>query len=144
MSTPVDPKGTSSQSKQPKSRKFRFGKYKLTDKLAAKLAAKSSAISASEKDTATLTNQDRFESWQQKIVSKYWRFAISALCTTVAASAVGLNLGLVNLWERQVQSLFFELRGPVTAPDNIVILTIDAESLSQGQHYLAEDGRAHV
>ncbi|MEM6596567.1 MAG: serine/threonine-protein kinase [Cyanobacteria bacterium P01_C01_bin.69] len=74
-------------------------------------------------------------------MSKYWRFAISALCTTVAASAVGLNLGLVNLWERQVQSLFFELRGPVTAPDNIVILTIDAESLSQGQHYLADPER---
>lgn len=92
-------------------------------------------------DTATLTHKDRFEAWQQKAVSRYWRFAISVVCTTIAASAVGLNLGLVNLSERQVQSLFFELRGPVTAPDNVVILAIDAESLAQGQHYLADPDR---
>ncbi len=96
---------------------------------------------SSADDTKTLTNKDRLESWQQKVVSKYWRFAVSALCTTVAASAVGLNLGLTNLWERQSQSLFFELRGPVAAPDNVVILAIDAESLSQGQHYLADPDR---
>ncbi|MGD1864055.1 MAG: CHASE2 domain-containing protein [Phormidesmis sp.] len=92
-------------------------------------------------DTATLTPKDRFEAWQQKAVSKYWRLAISALCTTVAATAVGLDLGLVNLGERQVQSLFFELRGPVTAPDEVVILAIDAESLGQGKHYLADPER---
>lgn len=85
--------------------------------------------------TETLTTKDKVSSWQQQLVAKHWRFAISAVCTAVAASAVGLNLGIVNLLERQVQSLFFELRGPVSAPENIVILAIDQGSLSQGQHY---------
>ncbi|MEO0516815.1 MAG: serine/threonine-protein kinase [Cyanobacteria bacterium P01_A01_bin.116] len=91
--------------------------------------------------TATLTTKDRFTTWQQQTVYRHWRFAISAVCTAVAAGAVGLNLGIVNLWERQVQSLFFELRGPVATPDNIVILTIDEDSLSQGQYYSADPER---
>ncbi|MGC1217178.1 MAG: serine/threonine-protein kinase [Phormidesmis sp.] len=91
--------------------------------------------------TATLTPKDRLATWQQRLVEKHWRFAISAVCTTIAAGAVGLNLGLVNLWERQVQSLFFELRGPIAAPEDIVILTIDEESFDQGQYYSEDPER---
>ncbi|MEL6553221.1 MAG: serine/threonine-protein kinase [Cyanobacteria bacterium J06621_11] len=91
--------------------------------------------------TATLTTKDKFSTWQQQLTAKYWRFAISAVTATVAASAVGLNLGIVNLLERQVQSLFFELRGPVEAPKNIVILAIDEDSLDQGQHYRDDPDR---
>jgi len=104
-------------------------------------AARASGSASAGDDTVTLTPKDRFEAWQQKARAKYWRFAVSAICTTIAASAVGLNLGLVNLFERQVQSTFFELRGPVTAPDDVVILAIDAESLGQGKHYLADPDR---
>ncbi len=85
--------------------------------------------------TATLTTKDRFTAWQQNTASKHWRFAISAACAGIAASAVGLNLGIVELWDRQVQSAFFQLRGPVEAPSDIVILAIDDESLSQGPLY---------
>ncbi|PZO48531.1 MAG: protein kinase, partial [Phormidesmis priestleyi] len=46
-----------------------------------------------------------------------------------------------NLWERDVQSLFFELRGPLKPPEDIVILAIDAESLAQGQYYLEDPER---
>lgn len=94
-----------------------------------------------EDATATLTTKDRFTSWHQNAIAKHWRFAISAACTAVAASAVGLNLGIVNLWERQVQGLFFELRGPVAPSEDIVILAIDEESLSQGQYYLEDPER---
>ncbi|MEO1622285.1 MAG: serine/threonine-protein kinase [Cyanobacteria bacterium J06632_3] len=94
--------------------------------------------------TITLTTKHRIAAWQQQVISKHWRLAISAACTTVAAGAVWLNLGIVNLWERQVQSLFFEVRGPVDAPENIVILAIDDESLSQGQHYREEPERYEV
>ena len=85
--------------------------------------------------TATLTTKDRLTSWQQSTTSKHWRLAISAACVAIAAGAVGANLGIVDLWERQVQSAFFQLRGPVAAPDDIIILAIDNESLSQGQIY---------
>lgn len=90
---------------------------------------------SSDQSTAVLTVQDRLVAWPQQIVAKHWRLATSALFTAIAAGAVGLNLGIVDLLERQTQSWFFELRGPVEAPKDIVILAIDKESLSQGQHY---------
>ncbi|MEL6161019.1 MAG: serine/threonine-protein kinase [Cyanobacteria bacterium J06623_5] len=86
-------------------------------------------------DTLTLTAKDRLSTWQRRALLKHWRAVVSATCTIVAAGAVALELGIVNLWERQVQSLFFEIRGPVEAPGDIVILAIDEESLSQGQYY---------
>lgn len=85
--------------------------------------------------TATLTTKDRLTAWQQNTTSKHWRLAISTVCVTIAAGAVAASLGIVNLWERQVQSTFFQLRGPVEAPTDIIILAIDNESLSQGQIY---------
>lgn len=85
--------------------------------------------------TATLTTKDRLTSWQQNTTSKHWRFAISAACAAIAAGAVGLNIPLVDLWERQAQALFFELRGAVEAPKDIIILTIDEDSFTQGKIY---------
>ena len=91
--------------------------------------------------TATLTTKDRLTAWQQNTTSKHWRFAISAACAAIAAGAVGFNIPLVDLWERQAQSLFFELRGPLEAPDDIVILTIDEDSLNQGQFFRQDPER---
>lgn len=96
---------------------------------------------SADRPTATLTIQDRLIGWPQRLTEKHWRLGASALLTVIAAGAVGLNLGIVNLWERQVQSLFFELRGPVEPPEDIVILAIDKESLSQGQHYRVDPER---
>ncbi len=97
---------------------------------------------SSAKDaTAALSAQDRLMAWQRQAIAKHWRFALSAACTAIAAGAVGLNLGIVDLWERQVQSLFFELRGPVAPPTDIVILAIDQDSLSQGQYYSGDPAR---
>ncbi|NER94811.1 MAG: CHASE2 domain-containing protein [Symploca sp. SIO1B1] len=50
----------------------------------------------------------------------------------------GLNLGIVQQWERQAQVLFFRLRGPVNPPEDIVILEIDQNSLVQGEFYQAD------
>ena len=91
--------------------------------------------------TAVLTTKDRLATWQHSVAVKHWRFALSGLVTAIAAGAVGLNIGLVSLWERQTQSLYFELRGPVTAPENVVILAIDEDSLSQGQYYSEDPER---
>ena len=55
--------------------------------------------------------------------------------------ATALNPGPVQSIERQVQTFFWELRGPVSPPADVVILAIDDESLSQGQHYLDEPER---
>jgi len=53
----------------------------------------------------------------------------------VAALATSDNLRGIQLLESQAQSLFFELRGPVAPPDNIVIVAIDEPSLSQAKEF---------
>ncbi|PZO17576.1 MAG: protein kinase [Leptolyngbya foveolarum] len=98
-------------------------------------SSRASGREAGDDVTATLTTKDRFTTWQQNTTSRHWRFAISAACVGIAASAVGLSLGIVDLWDRQVQNAFFQLRGPVEAPSDIVILAIDDESLDQGPLY---------
>ena len=102
---------------------------------------KSAKAQSLEAVTATLTTKDRLNSWQHSVITKHWRFALSGMVAAIAASAVGLNMGLVSLVERQVQSLFFELRGPVSAPENIVILEIDDDSLAQGKNYSEDPER---
>lgn len=102
---------------------------------------KSAKAQSLEDVTATLTTRDRLTFWQRSLVAKHWRLALSGLVTAIAAGAVGLNIGVVNLLERQVQSLFFELRGPVEAPENIVILAIDEDSLTQGEYYSEDPER---
>lgn len=73
-----------------------------------------------------------------------WRLArlghiLTGVWAVVAALATGNNVGLVQLIESQAQSLFFELRGAVAPPDNIVILTIDEQSLSVAEQFYQTD-----
>jgi len=60
---------------------------------------------------------------------------LTGACGLVAAMAVGVNVPLTNLWETQTRTLFFELRGKVEPPKDIVILAIDELSLSQPSQY---------
>jgi CHASE2 domain-containing sensor protein/serine/threonine protein kinase len=61
---------------------------------------------------------------------------LTGACALAAAIATAANTNLVRLMEYQAQMLFFELRGPLEAPENIVILAIDNESLKQADTYL--------
>ncbi|MEA5467137.1 CHASE2 domain-containing protein [Leptothoe sp. PORK10 BA2] len=90
--------------------------------------------------TATLTSQDRL---RKKLVptinlAHRWRACFHGFLIGTTALATGFNLSFIRALELQGQSLMWELRGPMVAPDDIVILAIDEESLSQGQHYLAQ------
>lgn len=53
----------------------------------------------------------------------------------LAAIATMNQSSMVQLLERQLQTLFFELRGPVKPPDDIVILAMDQASLTQGKQF---------
>ncbi|HEY9698135.1 MAG TPA: serine/threonine-protein kinase [Trichocoleus sp.] len=95
------------------------------NKNSSSLAAKANS-SAQRGTTAADRRWFKRGDWGRRLVGVW---AISA------AAATALNLGLVQLLERQGQTLFFDVRGTVTPPSNIVILAIDESSLSQGEFY---------
>ncbi len=64
--------------------------------------------------------------------------AIAAALLTTSQSS------LTQLLERQVQTLFFELRGPVAPPQDVVILTIDEDSLAQGMKVYPIDPKKYA
>ncbi|WP_088889445.1 serine/threonine-protein kinase [Leptolyngbya ohadii] len=70
-----------------------------------------------------------------------WGRGLVGVWALAAATATALNLGVVQFLERQVQTLFFEMRGAVTPPREIVILAIDESSLTQGEFFRSDPGR---
>jgi CHASE2 domain-containing sensor protein len=85
----------------------------------------SNAITATQ--SKTQQHQRRFR-WP-------WQVLLTGGCLAVSTLITGINSPFLEQWERQVQTLFFEYRGPQPAPDVIVILAIDDESLAQAEHY---------
>lgn len=67
-----------------------------------------------------------------------WQALLAGGCLSFAALATGINSPFLQQWERELQTLFFELRGPRAAPEDVVILAIDDESLSQAEHYQSD------
>ncbi|MBE9029797.1 CHASE2 domain-containing protein [filamentous cyanobacterium LEGE 11480] len=67
---------------------------------------------------------------------------LQVLVLGLGAIAAGLGTAMQPRWiqglEYRVQSGFFETRGPVAPPDNIVILAIDDASLGQGANYQSD------
>ena len=65
-----------------------------------------------------------------------------ALLWGLLAAGVALgNMPLVQLFERQAQTLLFQVRGPVKSPEEIVIVAIDESSLEQGSFYSVDPDR---
>ncbi|MBE9052342.1 CHASE2 domain-containing protein [Nostocales cyanobacterium LEGE 11386] len=54
------------------------------------------------------------------------------------------GLGWVQLMESQMLSTFFQLRGPITPPENIVILAIDDQSISVPEQYYKTDPQQYA
>ncbi|MEO1621970.1 MAG: CHASE2 domain-containing protein, partial [Cyanobacteria bacterium J06632_3] len=86
--------------------------------------------------TVTLTHTHAVSQYWQRYRPRTWRQVLRWACFGCAVMATALNPAAVQRLERQVQTTYWEFRGPVTPPSDIVILAIDDESLSQGQHYL--------
>lgn len=60
---------------------------------------------------------------------------VGASVTALASLSQGR---IVESLDARVQSLFFQLRGPVAAPPEVVILAIDDASMGQGEFYSAD------
>ncbi|MBD1998390.1 CHASE2 domain-containing protein [Leptolyngbya sp. FACHB-541] len=71
----------------------------------------------------------------QKFRLSTWGHGLTGAWVLMAAATTALNLGIVDLLERQVQALFFEVRGAIAAPPEVVILAIDETSLAQQEFY---------
>ncbi|PPS40612.1 serine/threonine-protein kinase [Chroococcidiopsis sp. TS-821] len=92
---------------------------------------------ATTKITALLTARQSLRlAWIGHILTVAWALA--------AAIATGGSWRLVQMWESQVQTMFFELRGPVAPPEDIVILAIDEPSLSMPKQLLQEDPQKYA
>ncbi len=70
-----------------------------------------------------------------------WQKMLAGGCLSIVAVVTAINSPFLAAWEKELQTLFFELRGPRTAPEDIVILAIDEESLSQVEHYRSDPTR---
>jgi CHASE2 domain-containing sensor protein/serine/threonine protein kinase len=77
--------------------------------------------------TGTSTSAE-FERWFKTTGLGHLLVGVWAVSGAIATAHNG---SLVQLMERQAQTLFFQMRGPVKAPNNIVILAIDDDSMTQ-------------
>ncbi|AFY33160.1 CHASE2 domain-containing serine/threonine-protein kinase [Calothrix sp. PCC 7507] len=69
------------------------------------------------------------------------------LTGTVAISAALLSasgVGLVQLLENQSLSAFFQVHGPTLPPEDIVILAIDDQSISNSKQYYTDDPKRYA
>ncbi|WP_017653376.1 serine/threonine-protein kinase [Fortiea contorta] len=73
---------------------------------------------------------------------------VGHILTGTAAIAAALlsasGVGLVQLMENQAFSAFFQLRGPILPPEDIVILAIDDQSISNSKQYYNDDPQRYA
>ncbi|MDX2255138.1 MAG: adenylate/guanylate cyclase domain-containing protein [Pseudanabaenaceae cyanobacterium bins.39] len=62
-------------------------------------------------------------------------YGVIGVIAIASATVTGLELELAASFERQTQSVFFNWRGSIAPPKDIVILAIDDLSLRQGEFY---------
>ncbi len=85
------------------------------------------------------TRTTQLEASQSK-VRNFGRLGHGLMATwaILAAIATASQTSFSDLIERQIQTLFFELRGPVAPPTNIIILAMDSDSLTQAEFYASD------
>jgi CHASE2 domain-containing sensor protein len=89
--------------------------------------------------TSTLPSRGQFRSWVRKQLNRDWlKVSLAGLWLSFLAVHVAADSLPVRLLDRRLQTLFFDIRGPMATPDDIVILAIDDESLAQAEHYRAD------
>ncbi|MBD2455292.1 CHASE2 domain-containing protein [Nostoc sp. FACHB-87] len=98
----------------------------------------STANTASGKPTkVTLTAS------QSKLVARLSHFLV-AVSTIGSALLTTSGVGWVNLMESQIFSAFFQLRGTIAPPADIVILAIDDQSISVPEQYYNSDPKQYA
>lgn len=100
------------------------------DRTTPKTKQNASTVNQLSKATTTLTATARQSTRLNRL-----SHVLMGVWTLLAAITTGANLPVIQLLESGTQSLFFELRGPVTPPEDIVILALDESSLAEAKNY---------
>lgn len=80
--------------------------------------------------------QAQVKGWFQRQMKKSWlKVSMAGLWLSFVAAHAATDSPAAQLLDRPIQTLFFEMRGPRPAPEDIVILAIDDESLAQAEYY---------
>ncbi|MEX0267626.1 CHASE2 domain-containing protein [Leptolyngbyaceae cyanobacterium UHCC 1019] len=87
----------------------------------------------------SLQESRRSNQFAAESTARFRKFSLSAMMLgglgLLGVLATGLEWNRSQRWEQQVQVLFFELRGTVSPPPQIVIVAIDDASLSAAETY---------
>ncbi|MGG6237743.1 CHASE2 domain-containing protein [Nodosilinea sp. AN01ver1] len=96
-------------------------------------------LSSSKTKTAALSTTYRLKGWVQRQIKRDWvKLSLAGLWLSFVAAHVATDSVPTQLLERRLQTLFFEIRGPVVTPNDIVILAMDDESFGQAEYYRAD------
>jgi CHASE2 domain-containing sensor protein/tRNA A-37 threonylcarbamoyl transferase component Bud32 len=100
-------------------------------------------ISAANLSTKATKSTSTAAARQSKLISQLGHFlaGVSAVGASVLAAS-GLNLP--RFLEAQAQTLFYQIRGAVNPPEDIVILAIDDASVSVPQQYYKTDPQQYA
>lgn len=80
---------------------------------------------------------------QSQLVARFSHVLVAA--STISAALLSASgLGWVNLMESQTLSAFFQLRGAIAPPADIVILAIDDQSISLPEQYYKSDPQQYA
>lgn len=87
----------------------------------------------------TLTVSALNRSWHPKLPLGWMRHSVVLLAATLTGLFTAQNITLVQALDRKIQTAFFQVRGPINPPADIIILALDQNSLDQGSKIYPSD-----
>lgn len=87
----------------------------------------------------TLTVSALNRPWHLKLYPGWMRHSVVILAAALTGLFTAQNSALVQALDRKVQTAFFQVRGAITPPADIVILALDQNSLDQGSKIYPSD-----
>ncbi|HSM80689.1 MAG TPA: serine/threonine-protein kinase [Nodosilinea sp.] len=91
---------------------------------------------SSKAKTSALSTGYLVKGWVHRQFKRDWvKLSLAGLWLSFVAAHVATDSVPAQMAERRLQTLFFEIRGPVAVPDDIVILAMDDESFGQAEYY---------
>lgn len=92
--------------------------------------------------TATYGPRTAPTHWVQRQLKKGWlRASLIGLWLVFVAAHGATDSPLAQWLDRSLYTLFFDIRGPVAAPDDVVIVAVDDESFIQAEYYRSDPER---